>query len=547
MLSTTTTERKPDVDTNDQTQRLTQKVRLVGSTAYQYRNLKEKEFRLLLLGPGRRCSRLSASLEHASLDDAIRPQYETISYTWGDATARAKIKIDGKKLHIPDFRQVLSPGGRQAPLSPGAHQLSLHQQKILHNLYSRPWFSRLWILQEAALSPFNVCLYGKHTISLFDLLTTAWYIYLNCRLQSNFLKAFYNATCVFHVVYQGYSEYTRHTGMKRELGSLLQVSCRAVASIPHDHVFALLGLIRLDNAAELRRSRDGVDIIGVLMSPDYTKTAAEVFSDASRAALIIEQTMTQLFGVDHRNEASVVGRDLPSWVLDLRMNERSDQRSASRFDHNYHAAHGSPKQKLSCKPSSTLTVRGRVLDDVLEVGPVRPDDVAWLQTSTFFRASAQVARCAPLVDTVENALGDEHMKALQIFARTLVAGMCRGERHCTNINTHQELLNIFESDGHSPDGGAAAAYMSPTDLCCGRRVFRIRVGSVGLGPRFMQEQDKIVIFYQARMPCIIRPAEYEGYFHFVGNCYVDGIMDGEVYAGSGATSDPVRDQWFHLW
>lgn len=40
--------------------------------------------------------------------------------------------------------------------------------------------------------------------------------------------------------------------------------------------------------------------------------------------------------------------------------------------------------------------------------------------------------------------------------------------------------------------------------------------------------DVVVVFKGARIPYLVKPAEVERRFQFIGEAYCDGIMDGEV-------------------
>ena len=51
---------------------------------------------------------------------------------------------------------------------------------------------------------------------------------------------------------------------------------------------------------------------------------------------------------------------------------------------------------------------------------------------------------------------------------------------------------------------------------------------MGIGPDTMRRKDRIVIFYGARTPFIIRPIKGTPYFRLVGDCYINGIMNGET-------------------
>jgi hypothetical protein len=61
----------------------------------------------------------------------------------------------------------------------------------------------------------------------------------------------------------------------------------------------------------------------------------------------------------------------------------------------------------------------------------------------------------------------------------------------------------------------------------GKRPFLSSVGYVGMGPSYMRPSDIIVVLSGASVPFIVRPLE-EGRFRLLGECYCDGIMDGEI-------------------
>jgi len=50
---------------------------------------------------------------------------------------------------------------------------------------------------------------------------------------------------------------------------------------------------------------------------------------------------------------------------------------------------------------------------------------------------------------------------------------------------------------------------------------------VGMGPTCMRPGDIIVVFLGARLPYVVR-SWGDGRFRFIGECYCDGVMDGEI-------------------
>jgi hypothetical protein len=60
----------------------------------------------------------------------------------------------------------------------------------------------------------------------------------------------------------------------------------------------------------------------------------------------------------------------------------------------------------------------------------------------------------------------------------------------------------------------------------GRHPFLSKYGYVGIGSSFVQTGDLIVVLTGATLPFIVRPEGDK--FAFLGECYCDGIMDGEI-------------------
>jgi hypothetical protein len=70
-------------------------------TPYQYQPLSKenRDFRLLLLQPGKFESRIECVIQNASLDrDDL--EYEALSYVWGDDSARVPIWVNSRKTKV---------------------------------------------------------------------------------------------------------------------------------------------------------------------------------------------------------------------------------------------------------------------------------------------------------------------------------------------------------------------------------------------------------------------------------------------------------------
>jgi hypothetical protein len=69
----------------------------LGDQTYQYRALRDLEFRLVKILPERK-TRIKCEIIHASLEDP--PEYAAISYAWGDAGNTKRIELDGSLIPV---------------------------------------------------------------------------------------------------------------------------------------------------------------------------------------------------------------------------------------------------------------------------------------------------------------------------------------------------------------------------------------------------------------------------------------------------------------
>ncbi|OAG00709.1 HET-domain-containing protein [Paraphaeosphaeria sporulosa] len=81
---------------------------------------------------------------------------------------------------------------------------------------------------------------------------------------------------------------------------------------------------------------------------------------------------------------------------------------------------------------------------------------------------------------------------------------------------------------HNPNGGSGGSiYRLYMRQMGGKRPFLSRMGYVGMAPSWAEPGDMIVVLLGASVPFIVRPLR-ENRYKFLGECYCDGIMDGEI-------------------
>ena len=109
----------------------------------------------------------------------------------------------------------------------------------------------------------------------------------------------------------------------------------------------------------------------------------------------------------------------------------------------------------------------------------------------------------------------------------------------------RRLINLQGSGDqgeYAHDGDSALFERRAYSVCDHRRLFWTEEGSYGLGPQCMRAGDIVVVLYGGNTPYVLRPRGDK--YIFMGQAYLDEIMNGEVFQGS--TSDIPEEQTFCL-
>lgn len=280
-------------------------------TRFHYKKLEHaSEFRLLRLFPGNDGDDLECQVFHADISNFNYPNYEAVSYTWGDTTLSEKLETTSGLLRVTknclsalkSLRKVTEERilwidaiciaqeddlekNHQIPLMPKIYgaakrvliylgdQATFNDSESLFSLLrnrgtadkdaqqritkflSLPWFSRIWILQEVAMARQAVIFVGSTTLDWRYL--TMWSI-IKLGLQPINLAGHLPAALTLS---------TMDAKPLKDLTSLISMARSCLSSDPRDRIYGLLGLV--DAKA------------GIRLYPDYTKTVQEVYTDVT--------------------------------------------------------------------------------------------------------------------------------------------------------------------------------------------------------------------------------------------------------------------------
>ncbi|KAL9608367.1 MAG: hypothetical protein Q9167_006796 [Letrouitia subvulpina] len=558
---------------------------------YQYEPLSSEPssqtIRLIELRPGEASADLECLIRHVSLADD--PEYEAVSYCWGDPTptetincgrttlglnyslssalksfrhksARRTLWADAvcidqcdtnEKIHQVRLMQIIYRKARRIlvwlgdedvpsnfsslvqimeklrKVDPGQRPQRQRRRQdplgynikhtiALESILKRPWFRRVWIIQEAALAKGIVIHYGQHSFFWEDVISILQYE------NGRDLQGVQNGNLVNIVRWINRQRADRDGCLDMTLIGLCLQHRWSLATDPRDKVYAFLGLCS-DHLAEA----------------DYHLTVEEV---------------------------------LPSWVPDynaiIAAFDLNRLRSEACGDR-YKATCKSKWNTAFSRDSSMLKVEGLILDTITAIGMIFEPDLAEGPADVYgvarqIRSSAAVAIDWEKITAVR--FGRKYITGEDLFDacwQILLGGCIPSEfASCKELSLStytrlQRTLLLYR-----------LGLVQPSVLRCGiriiqmigtlllfhdislptpqskrsfefrierhvahRRMIRTRRGYLGLAPALTEMGDNVALLKGCSTPVIVRPDGLT--WKFIGNAYVHGIMNGEAFDEDG--------------
>ncbi|PQE05937.1 heterokaryon incompatibility protein [Rutstroemia sp. NJR-2017a BBW] len=425
------------------------------------------------------------------------------------------------------------------------------------DLFKRSWWSRSWTVQELIFSKLVTVKCGRHEID-WDQLSQA-HSTLEIHLErccahfrdylsgvdDTSLHIFDVAVSALNELRLGYQEEKQPGAGRHSMVYILALNRKRKASDPRDKVYAFLSLCPVDVRETLRADYDA-DLVDCYAWPTINDIRKSRSLGALSHALRYEECA-----------------HLPSWVSDWSILEDENDPLGNRMEiyDLFDAAKGSAA--IFSRKGRTLSLWGSHRQTILAVREsisfgTHDDTISVLQSwfdlwrHLIQKPGASSDSAIPFLRTL---MLDTFRPFEQDERRSdLIVGLMRARPQdyeaCQRWWTLACVKEAFAPDLNMEPGLETSLMRSlrqNIDLSVGHQLFFItEEGSIGLGPRTTRVGDEIWIACGGNMPLILRPAESSNSSHpygqprctLVGDCYIDGFMDGE--AADGLENDGIE-------
>lgn len=562
-------------------------------------------FRLITLLPGNGLEPVVIQLATYHLDNA--PEYEALSYVWGDTAKIHQITCNGLlmmvnnnvnlalcRLREPASTRVLwidalcinqedndeksnqiklmgqvYAKARQAPIWPGEEAASdtdafmaiqaiydLRNQRSttgikekptvdeinalpsfpkngwdhIKSLLTRPWFTRLWVIQEAVKAKDAVLLLGNKTLPYSHLGTVA--LGLPIIAIEDLIGV---AQLCSTMLIQSCISMEKRGLNTLSIFDLMLSTGTMDTSEPRDRLYSLLNLPLVE--------MEWVPL------PNYNLSPMEVFRDFAILDLLHNNSMRAISWAGLQNLDELPDSVFPSWTPNIAKKNSASISATAYFQKK--RAGGSLPIEAKVYGKSILTLLGRRAGSITLLGqsrkhhyaqagvsqPQRPADFSesalavertWINESHRMLARCYGSTFSNVSSLLMSDLYKEFVRASCLDWDSI------HQRKPTDAAIVELRTAIFQAKAleAGPIEGVWDKYKLyrrclAQGVAFGSRLCFLEDGKMGWVPGGAKEEDVVFVFNGGVVPYLLRP-QPDGTFWWVGECWIQDIMDGEM-------------------
>lgn len=468
------------------------------------------------------------------------------------------------KERLPLIRNILNRVDPTDPKTVEFNQicnraLKLYDQAFVDAMISWEacdWFSRVWVVQEFSLARTATFVCGSERINA-DHVLLARHVFQNAvtraKKEEPGLVQLKNCEVVSSdTLYPFFATRQRRKGRDAGYGTeeslyrllqTLHVSKKMQATEDCDKIYAVLGL--------------ATDVDKLKVCADYRlKSRIEFIYTQTAKAIIANGNLDMIHLAQGPRDQIKVPSWVPNWSGSLQRSFawEPDKENITLFD----VSKESKPELLDVAEAHVLGLGGTRVDEIQTVyGLWNGDDIEtedpqlykphvytgyrrYLELISSVCSHAAAKQPAIYSDTKRR---NEAIWRIPIGDIEVTTGLARIRATSSSLRAYQEFLmqlDAFElsrpmtkeeSDRVRERTSYTSYYKIRMRQMRNKRPFVSKTGYVGMGPAEMRRGDWVVVFLGARLPYVIRPYD-ANYWLLVGECYCDGIMDGEA-VGNG--------------
>ncbi|CAJ0550831.1 Ff.00g107610.m01.CDS01 [Fusarium sp. VM40] len=406
-------------------------------------------------------------------------------------------------------------------------------RRALRSIGHRPWFRRIWILQEAVLAkqqPLLLC--GRHDLG-YEIFFKTWVFMLDPSHDGQLLHTFMAENPVrFKAIELAYKKilderlkigqgdaetnFNQQRQCAVELLQLLNEATELEATVAHDRLYALLGLLSCDPLPKA-------------LQPDYAKPFETLCHELVMFILAQTQDIRVLNLGTLGNLAGV-----PSWTPDLRNSWMAMVNLTSCPGKCFNVS----------EDGKTLTMPAIVLGRCVSVyGPAQPDPTTGVvPPSDFMALDEEIIRVASAIRKVTR------MEVMSEWLKFHLANIFTEERLVQDPWIVQRVMMVYVCMVHNQPleslgsrfgtkeqlEGADGMVRSPTlqKSMVGHSIFVLQDGTAGqlLGETVALAGDAMCVFPGISIPILVRPDE-------TGKCRIIGQVSLWKHIGAGMPAE----------
>lgn len=412
----------------------------------------------------------------------------------------------------------------------------------LIELFSSPWWQRVWVAQEAVLAPQNECHFGDMIMPFPKVLNiAAWLNYNLIQLPGEFAShpARNAAASMYRLMSNKHRRYN-------DLFAIYTYLQDFKATDPRDYVYAMLGLYKRQTEAAW---------IGDLVRPDYKKPVDDVFRDATRHMILDGGHLSVLHFIDNR----YTSRSFPSWAVRFDHKTVNDHDPVCRLM-KFDASNLGPKIDTPNGHRGYFTPYKSPHPHILGLGGLHVADIRDCSAALGGEGSWKSGNQAKILDNVilmaksRSSSGSQNWE--RELAHTLISGTSwrHGQVGSEEIEGFKAFLKHLRKDPTRPPFPQAGRREDERNRLASRwlvafekatrnrRFFITTDGRMGLGPANLEPGNGVAILFGGNVPFVLR--RRGGYHALVGECYVHGIMHGEFVRDRRIAKPDAIDDFF---